>query len=120
MDTRAITTARWVRRGNRRKAVLSALHAADVALTATELSARLRVGMKRVSETLRGLAARELVQLLDPDRPFRRRYRITLDGIAALNWIAKRGTCASLGLRNGTPPGPTGRSSGTTHRNRLR
>ena len=112
-------TARWLRRGNRRRAVLRALRAAGSPLTATELSAILHVSMKRASETLRELAARTLAELVDPDRPSRRRYRITCHGVVALTWIAR---CHDTGEPRPSVdqlPASARRQSGSSRRNRL-
>ena len=90
MDAATIETARWVRRGKRRNAALRTLAETLGPMTATGLAAALDIGMKQASETLRDLSQRRLVRLLDPGRPFKRRYQINGRGAAVARWIDER------------------------------
>lgn len=70
----------WVRRGNRRKRVLSYVANQTRPVTPTAVSRALALPLTMVSETLSALRARKLVTVLNPDAPYHREYEATTIG----------------------------------------
>lgn len=66
-----------VKRSVYRRQSLSYLLEVGEPRTPTEIGAKIDVSMNHVSRALRELAERELVEVINPEAPYDRRYRIT-------------------------------------------
>lgn len=72
-------------RSQLRQDVLEILHGSGFPLTATDIAERLgRDGINSLSRTLRGLRDAGIVEVINPDQPRDRRYRLTQTGAEAL------------------------------------
>lgn len=66
-----------VNRSKYRKQALKYLHTVDEPRTPTEIARKVDVSMNHVSRALREMNDRELVEVVNPDAPYDRRYRAT-------------------------------------------
>ncbi len=70
----------WLRGGSRRKRILRFLSGQPTAMTPSEMAKKLCLHRNKVSETLSGLKERRLVEVLNADAAYDRKYRITRFG----------------------------------------
>ncbi len=91
MDSyRDYTTYFWIRRGARRKRVLLYLDQFNKPATPTHIAKSLGIKLNKVSETLSSFRKRHIVELLDNEKFYNRRYLITTDGVEAAKILKKQ------------------------------
>lgn len=76
-----------VKRSSYRRAALSYLYDIGEPRTPTEIGKKIDVSMNHVSRALREMADRDLVNVINPDAAYDRRYRITDRGRRVLTKI---------------------------------
>ena len=87
-----IAAYRWLRRGRRRRRILTRMAKAEEGIMPSQIADQLGLLLHRVCDSLRELRHENLAVVVNPEARSRRIYRITKRGQAALNeWTREHG-----------------------------
>ena len=78
----------WLKRGNRRKEVLSAIANSKIPLTVNDIKTKLKIAMAQASFTVKELTDKNLIECLNSNDNIGKIYRLSKEGEKILNGLS--------------------------------